>query len=363
MNDIKKFKSFDDMLNNIPKNEIILNSFIKTWDILNRKGYKNIMCSVSGGRDSDVILDMCYRCDTENKIHYVFFDTGIEYEATKGHLTDLEQKYNIQIERERAKVPVPLAVKRYGVPFLSKHISGCLDRLQKHGFGFDDKNFNEHMREHNYPKYALSWFDNYNYGEHDRGRFHIERTKSLREYILENKPCFKISSECCRYAKKDTSKIYEKRNKIDLVIMGIRKAEGGTRSTAYQTCFYEERTDYDSSLFMPIFWYNNSTERIYEKYFGVENSLCYTVYGFKRTGCACCPYGGKNTFKELEVLKVHEPKLYKAVNNIFSESYKYTFGYYRFREQKQKEQKQKEQSYKTKKNIENVQKALENLKQ
>lgn len=101
MNEIKKIKTMEDIFSSIPKNEKIMNAYIKTWNIINRKGYRNIMCSVSGGRDSDVMLDMCYRCDPENKIHYVFFDTGIEYEATKGHLTDLEQKYNITIERER----------------------------------------------------------------------------------------------------------------------------------------------------------------------------------------------------------------------------------------------------------------------
>lgn len=229
-------------------------------------------------------------------------------------------------------MPVPLAVKKYGVPFLSKDISEKINRLQKHDFGFDDKTYMEHMKEHNYPKYAVSWFDNYNYGEHDRGRFHIDRTAFLREYMIKNKPDFVISKKCCDYAKKNTSKEYEKRNSIELVITGIRKAEGGQRSLAYKTCFYEERTEHSSALFMPIFWFDRYVMEIYEKEFDIENSLCYTVYGFKRTGCACCPYGGKNTFEELRVIKKHEPKLYNAVLKIFGESYKYTIEYYRYRE-------------------------------
>ena len=48
--------------------------------------YKKIACSISGGADSDIMLDICTKFDTEKKIKYVFFDTGIEYEATKKHL-------------------------------------------------------------------------------------------------------------------------------------------------------------------------------------------------------------------------------------------------------------------------------------
>ena len=56
-------------------------------------------------------------------MNYIWFDTGIEYQATKEHLTYLEDRYNIDITKERAKCPVPLSSKRYGVPFLSKYIS------------------------------------------------------------------------------------------------------------------------------------------------------------------------------------------------------------------------------------------------
>lgn len=56
------------------------------------------MVSISGGADSDMMLDMLMELDpaknyTFNEIHYVWFDTGIEYTATKQHLKDLEEKY------------------------------------------------------------------------------------------------------------------------------------------------------------------------------------------------------------------------------------------------------------------------------
>ena len=42
------------------------------------------------------MLDIVWRCDKDNKVDYVWFDTGLEYQATKDHLKYLE---NIQEKR------------------------------------------------------------------------------------------------------------------------------------------------------------------------------------------------------------------------------------------------------------------------
>lgn len=101
---IEKFKNIESMMDYLKsinlKNETILNNLIKAYYIINNESYENIFCSISGGADSDVLLDICYRCDIGNKCRYVYFDTGLEYEATKRHISYLEQKYGISIERE-----------------------------------------------------------------------------------------------------------------------------------------------------------------------------------------------------------------------------------------------------------------------
>ncbi len=89
-----------------------MNNLIKAYNFINKKSYENIFCSISGGADSDIMIDICYRCDTENKCRYVYFDTGLEYEATKKHISYLEQKYGISIEREHAIIPIPGCVKK-----------------------------------------------------------------------------------------------------------------------------------------------------------------------------------------------------------------------------------------------------------
>ena len=85
---------------NLPKNQTVLDNFIRAHHIINKDKYKIILCSISGGSDSDDMLDIIYKVDENKKVRYVWFDTGLEYQATKDHLDYLEQKYNIKIERE-----------------------------------------------------------------------------------------------------------------------------------------------------------------------------------------------------------------------------------------------------------------------
>ena len=55
------------------------------------KSYAPI-CSISGGSDSDIVLDLIHKIDDDKKVTYLWIDTGLEYTATKDHLNDLEQK-------------------------------------------------------------------------------------------------------------------------------------------------------------------------------------------------------------------------------------------------------------------------------
>lgn len=82
---------------------IISDAFTKADSVLNYRGYKNIACSVSGGADSDILVDICEKVKPHG-VHYVWFDTGLEYQATKEHLKYLEDHYGITIEREREQL-------------------------------------------------------------------------------------------------------------------------------------------------------------------------------------------------------------------------------------------------------------------
>ena len=135
------YDTLDDFLRSCPDNGVnfeIQSAFLKAWSKIHGWSgdgkpwtmYPVIMAAVSGGADSDIVLDMLERIGHPlSEVHYVFYDSGLEFEATKRHLAFLEEKYGVSIGRRKAKVPVPLGVKRFGVPLISKKVSDYAHRL------------------------------------------------------------------------------------------------------------------------------------------------------------------------------------------------------------------------------------------
>ncbi len=295
-----------------------------------------IFVGISGGSDSDIVIDLLEKVLKENaynydcEVHYVFFDTGIEYEATKRHIDYLEEKYGVKIERIRAKVPVPLGVKKYGVPFLSKYVSEMIDRLQQKNFDFandGNKSFDELMAKYKRCKDALKFWCNANppSKKGKPSKYNIKNYFALKEFMIANPPTFRISQECCQGAKKENEYDYVKENNCDLSILGLRKDEDGIRSTNIQSCYTQSEDD-GCDRFRLIWWFTDKDKKQYKNYFKIYNSDCYEVYGLSRTGCAGCPFGS-GWEDELKVIEKYEPKLYKTVWNIFGESYCYTRKY------------------------------------
>ena len=65
-------------------NYTIYTSMCKAQRILMRS-YAPV-CSISGGSDSDIVLDLIHKVDEDSKVKYFWIDTGLEYSATKEHL-------------------------------------------------------------------------------------------------------------------------------------------------------------------------------------------------------------------------------------------------------------------------------------
>lgn len=302
------------------------------------------MCAVSGGADSDIVVHMCAELDKKRKIKYVFFDTGLEAQATKAHLDYLEDRYEISIERNKPKKTVPYCVRRYGVPFLSKRVSDHIERLQNHGFKFEDESFEVLYARYPKCKSSLRWWCN-EFGE--GSHFNIEQNFGLKEFMVQNPPTFKISNKCCWHVKK--SMAHKKINEMeaDLNITGLRKSEGGARATAYKSCF-SPANDKHVAEFRPIFWYENATKDEFKKQYGIVNSDCYEAWGLRRTGCMGCPFA-KDVQAELEAVKLHEPNLYKALIAVFGESYEYTAKFKEFQSRTKKERKAEKKRAKEKK--------------
>lgn len=290
-----------------------------------------ILVAISGGSDSDIVMDLIERHKGDADVRYVWYDTGLEYEATKQHLAYLCNRYDVNIERFPAKTPIPLSCKRKGVPFLSKRVSDEIQRLQRHGFRWEDRSFDELYKEYPSCKQALKWWCN-QWPPTKSGKQssqNIGRNAYLKEFLIEDPPNFEISPFCCDDAKKRPAKCAVKKYGATLNVTGERRSEGGVRATAKVSCF-SPATDSRIARYRPLYFFSDADKQLYEKEHGIIHSDCYTVWGLKRTGCAACPFGSKFE-DELRTIKQYEPQLYKAAQSVFGKSYEYTRKYREFK--------------------------------
>lgn len=296
----------------------IYKALCKTQRVLN--SYSNVTVAVSGGSDSDIMLALIneIKHDLTPTINYMYFDTGLEYAATKEHIKYLMDRYNINIIKYNAEIPIPTAVKIHGVPFISKRVSDYISRLQKYNFEWSADNFESLYKKYPKCKAALRWFTN-EFG--DNSRFNIAYNKGLREFLINNPPKFKISNMCCTCAKKKTAHTAMNDIQSELSIQGLRKYEGGVRNLI-TNCWNK-----DDGVFYPLLWFREIDKNIVENRLKVKHSKCYTEYGLKRTGCAGCPFN-RYIKDELQIIEKYEPKLLTACYNVFGNSYLYTNHYF-----------------------------------
>jgi 3'-phosphoadenosine 5'-phosphosulfate sulfotransferase (PAPS reductase)/FAD synthetase len=125
---------------------------------------------------------------------------------------------------------------------------------------------------------------------------------------------------------------YSKEHDIDLVITGIRRAEGGRRATKITNCYLPEKYS-PYAMYFPLFWWSNEDKSRFIKENNIKLSDCYEVYGMSRTGCIGCPFGRKLD-EELDILEKYEPKLHKIATTIFAKTYDATKEYRTFVKEK-----------------------------
>lgn len=328
--------NMDEIIETAPENKIIQNTLMKMD--LKLEHYRTPVCSVSSGSDSDTMMDLIERVRGDRPVTYVFFDTGIEYEATKWHLDALEKRYGVRIERRDAVVPVPLGCKRYGLPFLTKRLSQNVCQLQRHNFQWEDEPFEALSERYSKCSSGLKWWCN-QWVREDGGKssFNIDKFPHLKEFMVAFPPEFRISDRCCQGAKKDTSNLVDVELDAGMKILGLRQSEGGARATGFTSCFTIPEGG-GMANYRPLWFWTDADKAEYKEYYGVKYSDCYEVWGFKRTGCAGCPFNSR--FEEdLKIMANYEPKLAVAAQNIFGSSYEYTRAYLVYKEKRKAEEK------------------------
>lgn len=305
------------------KNLTFVDTFAKIESVMNLYEGKEVRVSYSGGSDSDTVAWLLRYMGYNIKM--VIYDTGLEYEATWRHV-DYMREQGFDIERVKVEKTIPYGIKNYGTPFLSKHVSDMIHRLQQHDFKFKDHgnlSFDELIEMYPNSRSALRWWTDNNASRSNQ----ISWNRGLKDFLILNDGIpFTPSSYCCYGAKKLPSKQYARRNNVALLMMGIRRAEGGKRATAYPSCFIPESAIYPYGLYLPIFWWTNKDKELFDSIMEIKHSECYDVYGLRRTGCPGCPFGRKFE-EEVVAIATHEPRLSKAVDNLFGISYEWTNKY------------------------------------
>ena len=311
--------------------------------------HPNAICSYSGGADSDIMIDLIERTRTLfdlPSITYVFFNTGLEMKATKDHVKAVAEKYGVNIQTVRPKISIVQASRKYGIPFVSKIMSGGFEEWQKKGIPLsiadeyaaaDNKQEKRAELSERYPhcESLINFLCCCNRDGDPRPNIQlvINSSKYMLDFIKEYPPDFKVSAKCCDYCKKQPAHNIQKG--YEMIITGERRDEGGMRSVPRKDCTTMCFTETSSGQYRlrPLYYVSDNDKAWYKEYYNIRYSDAYEVYGLTRTGCCGCPISYK-AIDDLEKIKPYEPNVVKAAWAIFGKSYQYRLKYYEYKKER-----------------------------
>ena len=259
--------------------------------------------------------------------------------ATKDHVKETAEKYNVEIETVRPTKNIVRATREHGIPFVSKIMSSGLSDWQKKNIPLsiadeynnaEDKAAKREELKERYPKCqsVINFLCCCNSAGEPRPNIQlvINSSKYMLDFIREYPPDFQISAKCCDYCKKQIAHKVQKG--YEVIITGERRDEGGMRSVPRKDnttlCFTE--TANGQFRLRPLYYVTDKDKAWYKETYGIKYSDAYEVYGLSRTGCCGCPISYK-AVDDLEKIRPYEPNLVKAAWNVFGKSYEYRRKY------------------------------------
>lgn len=262
-------------------------------DVIRKYGEDQFYISFSGGKDSTVLHYLIDEALPGNRIPRVYADTGIEYNAVKEFVKELQAKDD-RIQIIKPSVNIKQMLERDGYPFKNKQHSHVLAVYQHSGMGNTVKQY---------------LYDN-------RGKFNCPNTL---KYQFSEAFHLKVSEKCCQRMKKEPFKRWEKENGRYIALTGMMASEGGLRESI-QYCII---TDKDGKLkkFHPLLKVSEEWENWYVDERNIKLcKLYYPPYIFKRTGCKGCPYA-LGLQEQLEVMYTLMPEEYRQCELIWKPVY------------------------------------------
>lgn len=241
---------------------------------------ENAYVSFSGGKDSTVLHFLLDEALPENKIPRVYLNTGIEYKKVVAFV-ERERERDSRIQIVQSKQDIKKMLEAVGYPFKSKEHSQKVSYYQNSGM----------------TKTVINYL-----GQGDKKSF------LCPEQLKYNfTPAFKIkvSDKCCRKLKKEVADKWAEENNRPIKITGMRKAEGGLRTSHNACTIFNEGNLLKFHPLQPI------EEDFIDWYIKERNiKLCdlyYPPYNFKRTGCKGCPFS-LDLQKQLDIMSVYLPE-------------------------------------------------------
>lgn len=237
---------------------------------LEHKGY----IAFSGGKDSTVLSFLVDLALPGNKIPRVYSNTGIDYLEIQRFVRQLAtEDERIMFLQPRQNIKQML--NEVGYPFKSKFHSHICDIYSRQGKSGCVLKYAEPKANtpHSCPKVLQDMF---------------------------NSPLpFKISEKCCYKLKKEPFKRYEKETGRHIGLTGMRKSEKGLRENLKCLVFEGDKLHRFHPL-APV--EDDFIEWVINEYKIRLCVLYYAPYGFKRTGCAGCPYA-RELQEELDLME------------------------------------------------------------
>lgn len=238
--------------------------------------------SFSGGKDSTVVHDMLDRFCPGNEIPRVYFLTPMEMRFIWAFVRELGKTDN-RIEIVSVKGNPEKVLPEIGYPFYSKDFSAKMNQIRTSGWS-------ESLRR---------WMDT---PWNMQTRF-FACPPQLRE-IAEHGLDIPISDKCCEYYKESPAREWQKKHGIPYMMDGLRRGEGGRRSRI--GC-----VSLSTKKYHPLALTSDAFIDEYVKRFNVGLAAAYDdYYGWKRTGCAGCPFGS-DVLSELK--RLPDTDLKKAI--------------------------------------------------
>lgn len=223
----------------------------------------NAYISFSGGKDSTVLSKLIDEALPNNKIPRLYLNTGIEYLMIVSFV-ERERERDSRIQIVQSKQNIRTMLEEFGYPFKSKEHSQKVSYYQKSGM----------------TKTVINYL-----GQGTKTDF---LCPEILRYNFTPEFKIKVSDKCCRKLKKEVADKWAEENKRPIKITGMRKEEGGLRTSHSACTVFDEGNLLKFHPLQPL-------EESFIDWFIAERKieLCdlyYPPFNFKRTGCKGCPF-------------------------------------------------------------------------